>query len=448
MKILCHVGPWCEEQYKTIASGVDASSDVTITSGFRAVDHSGLVDNYYKYFKKNEFEVVSEENGAQYTDIIQRCRLLRSLKKNDALRHLLAMQKSVEEMFDSISPDLVISETVDQYLMDLIYFESKKRGIPFVGLVVSFVNGYYRISARGEHTHLREPKDNEVDYLISTLQKRSYKPDVVKESVDYIISLAYKRWLKNALRIPYFMLKRYLTNERYNYHYWASELTAINNFDWFPNFNIGEDNWHEKLISSNKPVIYVPLQMFPEATIDYWCDVIENIDYENRLVEYIAVLSVDFQILIKEHPYVIGARSPGLYKRLSEIGGLITCPVYENSNTLVNLCDAVMVWTGSVGFEAALRGKPVLTVCEPYYVCGAQFLRLTSKISSAEILTFIKEQTKVLNNNEKQRIVKHILSGLLPGKYINDASWLRGNPQDVLDAKKIGAQIRQYICHL
>ena len=150
MKILCHVGPWCTKQYQAIAQGVDTDSYVTLVSGFRSVDESGLVDGYYKHYRSHDFENGSPENRLENEEIIKRCRLLRSLEYNEAMFHLLAMKTSVAEVFDRISPDLVISETVDQYLTDLIYLESKRRNIPFAGIVVSFVNGYYRLTSKGE----------------------------------------------------------------------------------------------------------------------------------------------------------------------------------------------------------------------------------------------------------------------------------------------------------
>ena len=54
MKILCHAGPWCVKQYQMIAKSVDAEAEVTIASGFKAVDESGLSEGYYANLRIQE----------------------------------------------------------------------------------------------------------------------------------------------------------------------------------------------------------------------------------------------------------------------------------------------------------------------------------------------------------------------------------------------------------
>ena len=448
MKILCHAGPWCVKQYQTIAKGVDAEAEVTITSGFKSVDESSLSADYYENLRTKASGTISSEEEIEFEDIIKRCRLLRSLPRSVAILHVSSMKKAVSDLFDAVKPDLVISETIDQFLMDVIYFESLKRGVPFVGLVISFVNGYYRISARGEYNHLRNVSDNEVQSVIQKLEKSSYKPKFVTQSGSNFKVTVIGRWLKNTLRVPYFFMKRILTGEKYNYHYWASQLTALNNFNFHPKIRFGSKSWKQVVDSSRKPLVYIPLQYTPEATIDYWCEDLDVIDYEDRVIDYVEKLTLDFQVLIKEHPNVIGIRNSSLYRKLSKIEGVVICPVYEDSNYIVDLCDAALVWTGSVGFEAALRGKPVITVCNPYYAIGDQFLRLYNNTSSEEILSFIKDRSKGISHEEKSALVSHVLSGLLPGKYINNASWDSGNESDIQDAKQIGTHIKKYICRV
>ncbi len=444
MKILCHVGPWCVKQYEMIAKGVDSGAKITIASGFKTVDESGLHDRYHTNLRTKKF--TSYEDKIDFDEVIKRCRLLRSLPRSEAVLHMLSMKEAVSFMYDVVKPDLVVSETIDQFLMDLMYFEALKRGIPFVGLVISFVNGYYRVSARGEHTQLRNVSKSEALSVIKQLESKNYKPGFVVQSNPRFKALAVERWFKNILRIPYFFLKRFLSGERYNYHYWASQLTSLNNFNFYPIVSFGSKDWKEKLDSSSKPIIYIPLQYFPEATIDYWCEDLNVIEYDERLMDYILQLSSDFQILIKEHPNVIGIRNSTFYKKILKIEGVIISPPCENSNSIVALCDAVLVWTGSVGFEAALRGKPVITTCKPYYAFGDQFLKLCKKTSSEEILSFINKRSKALTEEEKVALISHVLSGLLPGKYINNASWDSTNEKDVQDARQIGLQIRKYIC--
>ena len=50
-------------------------------------------------------------------------------------------------------------------------------------------------------------------------------------------------------------------------------------FSLFPHKDIGNLKWENELNCKDKPSLYIPLQMFPEATVDYWCEDIKVIKY-------------------------------------------------------------------------------------------------------------------------------------------------------------------------
>ena len=440
MNILCHVGPWCIQQYTAIAKAVDPEARVVLASGYLEVDETGLASDYYENLK-NQSEI---DESFDSEDFIKRCRVLRSLDYDEALKHLHAMKKAVSKMLDEQNPDLVISVVVDQYLIDLIRYESRLRGIPFFGLVVSFLNGYFRITGRGEYSFFRNANESEVDQVIAQLENNAYVPKFVSGSERkgmpyYLIS---KRLFANWARIPYFFYKRYISGEKYNYHYWASQKSAMENFHIIPRFWLGNKKWRKRIEEIALPVIYIPLQMYPEATIEYWCKSLDVIQYHKKLIEIIGAMSLEFQFVIKEHPNVLGLRAPSVYHELSNLENVTLLPLRENSNEIIEISDAVMVWTGTVGFEAALRGKPVLTVCKPYYVSGKQFKMVSADTLSQEIKKFIKENSGGVSYEEKKELVSHLLSGLVPGNFANNASWSGSDDHDIQDAKDIGAAIK------
>jgi hypothetical protein len=445
MKILCHVGPWCVEQYRSIAYGVNQQAEITMISGFKTADETGLVTKYYRYineFNKKSLDV--EVIYQDYLDIILRCRLLRALKKQESVIHLLAMKKALVEVLDSQQPELIISETIDQFLIDLIFIEAKKRDIPFFGLVITFVNGYYRFSAKGEFNIVREVPEDEVAHVLSELEKKSYKPVFVDRSRTKKIVYPITQWAKNIIRIPYFTAKRFLLGEMYNYHYWASLKTSIDNFNLLPNYGFSHKDWSERLEASSVKKIFIPLQYYPEATIEYWCDSLSVIDYEKVLFEVVSKLSSDFHIVLKEHPNVVGLRPSHFYQRFARLENVTFCPADESSNELIEKTDAVLVWTGTVGFEAALRGKPVLCLCEAYYVYGKAFRLIKKNTSSIEIKEFISSY-EGLGMQDKKEMVSHLLSGFLPGRYKNDWSWQISLNQDREESNQTGVFIGEII---
>lgn len=448
MKIICHVGPWCVQQYSEIARNVEVGAQIRLISGFRKIDETGMVDRYYKNVASGI--TASAHNDIDPTDFIERCRLLRSLTREDALLHLFSMHKAISDTFDRERPDIVISEIIDQYLIDLIKFECDKRKIPFFGLVVSFVNGYFRITSRGEKSLTRNVSIPEIKKVMREMEQVSYVPNFVSNPSNNLKNyiLIFKRMASNWLRIPYFFLKRYYTREKYNYHYWASQISAQNSLHFFPAFNLGERSWKELAKKSKRTVIYHPLQFYPEATIEYWCECLKDIEYEKKLVDIIHSMSDEFHFLLKEHPNAVGARSTKLYKALKNLDNVTLVPTNVASNTVVDESSAVLVWTGSSGFEAALRGKPVFTICRPYFMFGDKFKEIDENTTDHEISKHIETNSGELEECEKIDLIANLLDGLRPGKYINDASWSSADPDHMKQALEIGQEIHKDLLKL
>lgn len=445
MRIMCHVGPWCLEQYREIARGVDPSAVTHMVSGFKDLDETSLVDKYYRYIEFYRNQALDVDQLFQLNEeVILRCRLLRSLTEKESVVHVLSMRRAISEVFDTYTPDVIISETIDQFLMHLLHTEATNRGIPFFGLVVTFVNGYYRFSAKGNSDYRRSVEDDEVLGVLDLLENRAYRPAFIKKSDLVYLSAPVKRWAANIARIPYFIVKKWLTGEHFNYHYWVSHVNAARENDLFPKLPFHNSDWRAFITKTEKKKIYVPLQSYPEATIEYWCESLAVIDYDKVLLRTVRRLAQQFILVIKEHPNALGLRGRAFYKQLSSIENVVVCPATENSNHIVELVDAVLVWTGSVGFEAALRGKPVLTVGDPYYAWGPSFKKINDVTPNEEIEAFF-EQFAPLSDSEKFEMVAHLVSGLVPGEYKNDWSWRRSSDDDKRAASLTGRHIKRHL---
>jgi hypothetical protein len=438
---MCYVGPWCKEQFRTIAKGYDADAEIVLISGYKSLDQSGLISTYYDLLKNVENYDISLEDC---DDKILRCRLLRELEEGVAKHHLGCMTSAVSETLAKFKPDLVISECIDSYRVDVLHAECIKHGIQFIGLVPVFINGYFRVTAKGEYNHLREPPIEEVSKVLDIIEKNNYRPDFVSGSVSSLKFSILKRWSKNLLRPAYFFSKRVLSGDKYNNHYWGGQLVTTKALHVIPRLFLGDSEWKEKIENSQKPVIYIPLQHIPEATVDYWCEDINVIEYELVLDKVIKQLSSDFNFVIKEHPNVIGLRHPEIYRKLDNLASVTMCPVNVNSNQLIDMADAVLVWTGTVGFEAALRGKPVLLLSKAYYVSGKMFKVLGGEVQSKEILRFIAEVSGTLSEIEKKEMLAYVLKGVFPGKFKNNGAWRKNNESDIVDAISIGSNLAIY----
>ncbi|MBS7691504.1 hypothetical protein I0E98_18005 [Pseudomonas lalucatii] len=375
---------------------------------------------------------------AEIVDVIKRCRLLRKLPNNEARRHVWAMGTAIAEALDKFRPSLVLSLTIDSYVMDLLRLLAQTRGVRFVGFIGTFVNGYYRVSARGEPNFNSAADLSIVPELKAKLLKDDYAPAFNVKSLSRPRRSVYRRWAANVARVPYFWLKRLAGGDYYNYHYWVSQLISTEQFHLYPPSDPGDALWTQRLCNVKRPSLFIPLQMFPECTVDYWCQDVRVIDYYETLNQLVEKLATRFHVVIKEHPSVMGSRPGGFYAALSRDERVTVVPTYVPSNEVLRSVDGVVVWTGSVGFESMLRGKPVFGLASPFYASGDRF-RVIDKDPDIEAMLRHVEvcKAKPVTEDEQEAMLTHLARQLFKGDFINDGSWTLNNPQHVSQAERV-----------
>lgn len=441
ISVFCYVRPWNTDQFSFLAQQIAPGARVIRCSEHPAVDEAGIPPVYYAHLTRAVHQQdlglsgISEE---EIVDVIKRCRLLRKLPNNEARRHVWAMGKAIAEAFDKFRPSLVLSLTIDSYVMDLLRLLAQTRGVRFVGFIGTFVNGYYRVSARGEPNFNSAADLSIIPELKDKLLKNDYAPAFNVKSLSRPRRSVYRRWAADVARIPYFWLKRLVGGDYYNYHYWVSQLISTEQFHLYPPKDPGDALWAQRLCNTKRPSLFIPLQMFPECTVDYWCQDVEVIDYYEALDQLLEKLATRFHVVIKEHPSVMGSRPSGFYSALSRDERVTVVPTYVPSNEVLGSVDGVVVWTGSVGFESMLRGKPVFGLALPFYASGDRF-RVINKDPDLEAMLLHVEacKAKPVTGDEQEAMLTHLARQLFKGNFINDGSWTLSNPQHVSQAEGV-----------
>ena len=123
----------------------------------------------------------------------------------------------------------------------------------------------------------------------------------------------------------------------------------------------------------SKRFIYVPLHFQPERTTSPMGGV--YVDQILMIETLAAALPDNWFLYVKEHPsqmWINGlnyssCRYPGYYERISRIKNTYLIPFETNSYDLIKNCSAVATVTGTAGWEAILRLKPVITFGYSWY---------------------------------------------------------------------------------
>lgn len=435
-RILVYVRPWNREQFIDLAEKVFPDSRITIISEHASADSSGFVARFAEaYDSRQTYKNQQLWHNLNIEDVILRCRLLRNIPRTEAERLVNAMAATLENFANENSFDAILSVTTDSYIQHMMVIFSETAKIPFIGLVPTFVNGYFRITSLGELNECRDVSTNEVEKLLHDLSSKNYLPSFVTSSASNGKNETVAEWAKNILRTQWFRYKRMRASESLNYHYWASEVVSRQFLSTFPQSYSGL-HLHDldllKEIKDGIPLIYLPLQMSPEATIDYWSADSRWVWYEKRILEIIGQHKNNFKFIVKEHPNVYGRRTKNFYRNLSKMKNVHLISPWVLSNQVLDACDAIMISTGSAGFEAMLRDIPVISDCEPWHL--GSFVEPLSVLEKGII-------SVTSNNNSKHAAVERLLRGILPGEFNNNGMWRHTKPEQLALANQIATAL-------
>jgi hypothetical protein len=104
--------------------------------------------------------------------------------------------------------------------------------------------------------------------------------------------------------------------------------------------------------------VFYPMHHEPEMSLS-----VQSRSYLNQIevVRNIAQsLPVGWEVLIKEHPASMGRRPLSYYRKLLAVPGVRFMDPGVNSREIVGHARIVITISGSIGFEAVVRGKPVI----------------------------------------------------------------------------------------
>ncbi len=114
-----------------------------------------------------------------------------------------------------------------------------------------------------------------------------------------------------------------------------------------------------------RPFVYFPLHVVDDYKI---LRVIPHTYDQASLIEQVAgALPHGYDIVLKEHPMSIGRNGLAMLRRLARIPNARIVDPYTSSHELIREAEAVVVISSTVGLEALLHGRPVLTLGQPFY---------------------------------------------------------------------------------
>ena len=418
--------------WKYLGSQIDFA-EVTVLSDLRRDGDWSLVDDFYRFMRTADAAAValSRFGEAGCAEIILRCRSLRSLDRDLAMRMIGGMTQAIESAFDRLDPRLIVTFTMDRYVMDVMERVARARGIDFLEMTASAIPDQVIFQHRGQPVALRDPSSAELDEAVGILCSEGFSPVYVRNAKKFSIMKFWQVFTYFSLRGAFFNVWRYLMRDPFNIHYIDALKRLKHKVRPADVAVLGflEKDWQTILeaVPKNRRV-FCGLQLFPEASLDYWLNSLDMLAHDDVIVRYCEVLgNAGYHVFIKDHPLQFGFRQRELFERLSRLP-TVTCVPYDvTANYLIERCDVSVTLTGTIGYQAALAGL-CSVVTEAYYADEEHYLHVRNFSEIDNIVDRIEQWRSPADIDEARRqIVRKLAAAGAPGNYF---TWKRFDPDD------------------
>ena len=294
------------------------------------------------------------------------------------IRRTVDRFRALERVFDEVRPDVALPEVGNETIRIAAHLVANRRGVPALFILHTIFPNPLRVYVDTLHAKIG-PLD-ELREL--TAEERAE----VEEFRAAFTSAAtpireFRRVPVEARRAKVFAghLARKLTDDRDNDYLHPWRLLHQNVSEWLraraarPFYDridavaasaAGEAGGARQ-IELGRPFVYFPLHVTDDYKIQR---LVPHCVDQASLVEQVAdALPQGHDLVLKEHPMSLGRNSIRLLRRLRQRPNVRLVEPYTSTHELIRRSEAVAVIGSTVGLEALLYDKPVLTLGDPYY---------------------------------------------------------------------------------
>lgn len=277
------------------------------------------------------------------------------------VRRTVQTVRAVERVLDELTPDVLVPEVGNETIRAATHTVGIGRGIPVLFLLYTIFPDPLRLTTDTLHVPIATPEEvrdlsveerEEVEEFIRSFRARAtpIRP--------------YRRWPVEWRRVPLFAghVRRKLAEDRDNEYLqplallWMNAAETVRARAARPFYNS---------VDPSRPFVYFPLHVTDDYKIK---KVIPHCRDQAAIVEQIAdALPAGYDLVLKEHPMSVGRNSIRLLRRLRSRHNIRLVPPSMSSHVLIERAEAVAVISSTVGLEALLYEKPVLTLGQPFY---------------------------------------------------------------------------------
>ena len=385
-------------------------------------DFAGVGDYSLIEFQHESLDGSREIYDCDYEEIISRDRFLVYQDFSLAKKLIDSAWEYLCEVIPKGNFKLFVGLPIDNYILHLIILACKKFNIPYLIPDYSPVPGYIRFWDIGHQVVCREPMKSEVEKVRDLLARPNFKPSWLSREKSFVYLT--KLFLKEKLRKVYFNYLKMKSGMKYTFHYNCVYPLGENYAErgietiFARRFFQKDFDFVASQTSGYNKVAYFPLQFTPESSLNYAIPSGDFAIYKNVVEKLLNSLPDDVFLIVKEHPDFYGLRDSNFYKLFLGRKNVSLVDVYRSNDDIYKLSDFV-VTTGSssVGIEAVIKGKKVISLGGAYYGRLGHVYNLYNLNTMRTNLSEAFRKSSVVEGENLDNFVELILQSSLPGIY-------------------------------
>jgi CDP-glycerol glycerophosphotransferase (TagB/SpsB family) len=323
-------------------------------------------------------------------------------------RRAVATFRALEQVFDEFRPDVACPEVGNESIRVTMHLVALAREVPALFLLLSIFPKPLRIYV--DTLHARAVPLEEVRELTAeeSAEVDAFRTAFTEQATPI---REYRRvpaeWRRVRVFADHVRRKRQTDSDNEYLQPWRLLRT---NFAEKTRALAARPFYDE--LATDRPFVYFPLHVTDDYKIKR---IIPHAVDQASLIEQVAdALPAGYDVVIKEHPMSLGRNSVALLRRLRRRSNIRLVAPRTSTHELIKQSEAVAVISSTVGLEALLYDKPVLTMGDPYYAGYGVTLDLTS---FADIRERVPELLRFRPDPERIRRVLHaVMRSCYPGK--------------------------------
>ncbi|MBA3347099.1 MAG: hypothetical protein H0T13_00910 [Actinobacteria bacterium] len=294
------------------------------------------------------------------------------LGEEAAIRRTVEQVRAVEHVLDEVRPDVLVPEVGNETSRQAMHLAGVVRGIPVLFLFHTIFPKPLRLYVDTVHAPIVPHDELRELSAAESAEVEAFRNSYIARAAP---TVPHRRVPIELRRVRLFAdhLSRRRGPDRDNDYLRPWKLLGTNVSEWV---RAKSAKPFYDAIPEERPLVYFPLHVIDDFKIK---KVIPHCYDQASILEQIAeALPPGYDLVLKEHPMAIGRNSVRLLLRLRKRRNVHLVDPHTNTHELIRRSTAVAVISSTVGLEALLYDKPVLTLGEPFYSGYGITLDLTS----------------------------------------------------------------------